>query len=176
MTRVLVYTVEIRGVNETGWKLLKDKVREKYFSWDSTAFPDGEYLIRINASDSPGNPPGEALSTVLVSDPFLIDNTPPQILNLAGTSTANGVEVRWKARDSRSIIDKAEYSVNGSEWILIPPTTRLSDAPAEEYLLSLPGNPQGEQTIAVRVTDAYDNQAVGKVIVGAGVTRTGSVK
>ena len=172
----LVYSVEIRGVAETKWKLLKDKIKEKYFSWDSTAFPDGEYLVRITASDSPGNPPGEALSTELDSDPFLIDNTPPQILNLAGRSTANGVEVRWKARDSRSIIDKAEYSVNGADWILIPPTTRLSDAPEEEYLLSLPGNAQGEQTIAVRVTDAYDNQAVGKVIVAAGAIVAGSVK
>ncbi len=172
----LVYTVEIRGANETGWKLLKDKVREKYFSWDSTAFPDGEYMIRITASDSPGNPPGEALSTVLVSDPFLVDNTPPQIMNLAGTSTAGGIDVRWKARDSRSIIDKAEYSVNGADWILIQPTTRLSDAPEEEYLLSLPRSAQAEQTIAVRVTDAYDNQAVGKVIVGAGAVVAGSVK
>ena len=40
--------VEIRGVNETAWKLLKDKVREKYISWDSTAFPDGEYRVRVS--------------------------------------------------------------------------------------------------------------------------------
>src|SRR5262249_31438013 len=29
----LINTVEIRGANETEWKLLKDKVTEKYFSW-----------------------------------------------------------------------------------------------------------------------------------------------
>ena len=54
--------MEIRGVNETEWKLLKDKVTEKYFSWDSTAFPDGEYRLRMTASDSPSNPPADALS------------------------------------------------------------------------------------------------------------------
>ena len=58
----MIYTVEIRGVNETQWKLLKDKVAEKYLSWDSTAFPDGEYRLRVTASDAPGNPPGEALT------------------------------------------------------------------------------------------------------------------
>ena len=42
----LIYTVEIRGVNETEWKPLKEKLPEKYFSWDSTAFPDGEYRLR----------------------------------------------------------------------------------------------------------------------------------
>ena len=35
----LEFKVEIRGVNETIWKLLRDKVRERYLSWDSTAYP-----------------------------------------------------------------------------------------------------------------------------------------
>ena len=82
----LIYTVEIRGVHETNWKLLKDKLREKYWSWDSTAFPDGEYRLRVTASDLPGNPPAEALSTSMVSDPFLIDNTPPRIASLAASA------------------------------------------------------------------------------------------
>ena len=38
----LVYRIEIRGVKESAWQLLKDGVKEKYLSWDSTAFPDGE--------------------------------------------------------------------------------------------------------------------------------------
>ena len=57
----LCYKVEIRGVKESGWKLLKDAVKEKYLSWDSTAFPDGEYVIRVTASDSPCNPRDQAL-------------------------------------------------------------------------------------------------------------------
>ena len=35
----LSYNVEIRGVHETEWKPLKDKVADKYLAWDSTAFP-----------------------------------------------------------------------------------------------------------------------------------------
>ncbi len=52
----LVFKVEIRGVKESSWQLLKDDVKEKYFSWDTAAFPDGEYVIRVTASDSPVNP------------------------------------------------------------------------------------------------------------------------
>src|SRR4029077_19951182 len=63
----LFYTLEIRGVNEAEWKPLKDRVAEKYYSWDSTAFPDGEYRIRVTASDAPSNPPGEALTSRLES-------------------------------------------------------------------------------------------------------------
>ena len=160
----LIYKVEIRGVKESGWKLLKDAVKEKYLSWDSTAFPDGEYVIRVTASDAPSNPRDQALEGSLEGDPFLIDNTPPQILKLAAAVSGNKIVVRWKARDARSNIDKAEYSVNGGEWLLIHPVTKLSDSPEEDYHLVIDKG-QGEQVIAVRVNDEYDNQAVDKVVV-----------
>jgi hypothetical protein len=161
----LIYKVEIRGVKESTWRLLKDNVKEKYLSWDSTAFPDGEYVIRVSASDAPSNPRNQALEASLESDPFLIDNTPPQIMNLAATSSGNKIEVRFVARDARSDIDRAEYSINGGEWLMAQPVTKLSDSPEEEYQLSLDRAAPGEQVIAVRVTDEFDNQAVDKVVV-----------
>lgn len=161
----LTYTVEIRGTGETNWKLLKDKVHDKYITWDSTAFPDGEYELRVTASDSPGNPPAAALSASLICDPFLIDNTAPLISNLTARPTGSRVEVRWKARDARSIIDRAEYSIDGGDWIPVEPKSRLSDAPEEDYVITVDKAGAGDHTIAVRVTDAYDNQAVGKVVV-----------
>jgi sugar lactone lactonase YvrE len=161
----LLYRVEIRGAKESGWKLLKDEVKERYLSWDSTAFPDGEYVLRVTASDSPSNPHEQALNASLVSDPFAIDNTPPQILNLSGAVSGNKIEVRWSARDARSNIDRAEYSVNGGEWLLIDPAGRLSDSPAEQYQLLIDRPSLGEQVIAIRVTDEFDNQTVDKVVV-----------
>ena len=160
----LVYKIELRGEKESTWQLLKDGVKEKYLSWDSTAFPDGEYLLRVTAFDSPNNPRDQALEASLISDPFLIDNTPPQILNLAASISSNKVEVRWKARDARSNIDKAEYSVNGGEWLLIEPVSKLTDSPEEDYRLQI-DRAAGEQVIAVRVSDEYNNQAVDKVVV-----------
>ena len=49
---LLQYKVEIRGAHESSWKLLKENVRERYLSWDSTAFPDGEYRLRVTATDA----------------------------------------------------------------------------------------------------------------------------
>jgi hypothetical protein len=162
----LVYRVEIRGVKESGWKLLKEDVKDRYLSWDTSAFPDGEYVLRVTASDSPSNPPDQALTASLISDPFLIDNTPPQILNLAGAAASgNKLEVRWNARDARSTIDHAEYSINGGDWVLIDPVSRLSDSPEEEYHLLIDRPSSSEQVIAVRVNDEFDNQAVDKVVV-----------
>lgn len=161
----LIFTIEIRGVQETNWKLLKDKLKEKYWSWDSTAFPDGEYRIRVTASDLPGNPPAEALCTSMVGDPFLIDNTPPRIASLAGSQSGGKLHVKWSAADALSDIKKAEYSLDGGDWTLVAPVTGLSDSHDLVYDLTLDHIAPGEHTLAVRVEDDYDNQAVEKVIV-----------
>jgi sugar lactone lactonase YvrE len=160
----LVFTVEIRGAGENEWKLLKDKVAEKYLSWDSTAFPDGEYRIRVTASDAPGNPPAEALTARLESSPFWIDNTPPKISGLAAARSGARLQVKWHAADALNNIAKAEYSLDGGEWKVAAPVTRLSDSQELDYELNLDAA-AGEHTIAVRAEDEYANQAVEKVVV-----------
>jgi sugar lactone lactonase YvrE len=160
----LIFKLEIRGVNETSWKLLRDKVREHYYSWDSSAFPDGKYVLRVTASDAPSNPPDQALTGSLESDPFLIDNTPPEITGLQSSPAGAKIEVRFHAKDALSNIAKAEYSVNGGEWIVVEPVTRLTDSSEEDYRFSIDGA-QGEATIAVRVADEYENQSVAKIVV-----------
>src|SRR5207245_1257051 len=97
----LIYTVEIRGVNETAWKLLKDKVKEKYISWDSTAFPDGEYRLRVMASDLPSNTKEDALTGRLESEVFVIDNTPPRLTSLGATRAMQARRARRRRRPGR---------------------------------------------------------------------------
>jgi hypothetical protein len=162
----LTFKIEIRGVNETGWKLLKDKIRERYYSWDSTAFPDGKYVVRVTASDVPSNPPDQALTAMLEGDPFLIDNGAPEISGLTGSLSGSKIELRFHAKDALSTIGKAEYSVNGGDWIVVEPVTRLNDSQDEDYRVSIDrAGMQGETTIAVRVSDEYENQAVAKTVV-----------
>jgi sugar lactone lactonase YvrE len=161
----LLYKVEIRGAEESEWKLLKDNVAESHLSWDSTSFPDGEYLLRVTGSDAPDNPPDQALNAELVSETFLIDNMSPEISTLSASPEGGKLVVSWKAKDAHSRIRRAEYSVNGGEWIFVEPTTRLSDWREHDYRLRLERASPGEQTIAVRVTDEFQNQAVEKIVV-----------
>jgi hypothetical protein len=161
----LIYTVEIRGVSETSWKLLKDKLKEKYISWDSTAFPDGEYRLRVTASDLPSNTKEDALTGQLESEVFVIDNTPPRITGLGGARSGSRIEAHWHAGDALSVVTKAEYSVDGGEWTVVDPVTKLSDSKELDYKLMLADASAGEHTIAVRVTDDFDNQSTEKVVV-----------
>lgn len=161
----LVFNLQIRGAQESEWKPLKDNVREKYFSWDSTAYPDGEYRLRVIASDLPSNPREMALSTQFESEEFLIDNTPPKISALQVSRSGKNLQVRWKAADALSVIKKAEYSLDGGEWMAVASTTYLSDSPELDYSLTVENVTSGEHVIAVRVDDEYDNQATEKVMV-----------
>jgi sugar lactone lactonase YvrE len=158
----LIYRVEIRGASEKAWKPLRDKIREKYYSFDSTAFPDGEYRLRITASDSPSNTPEDALQSFEESDGFTIDNTPPAI---TGLKAEPGGNLRWHAADALNTIDKAEYSLDGGDWTVVDPVGKLSDAKALDYVLKLNGLTPGEHVVAVRVTDDNDNTAVEKVLI-----------
>ncbi|HEV2201376.1 MAG TPA: WD40 repeat domain-containing protein [Bryobacteraceae bacterium] len=160
----LAFKLEIRGDSETAWKLLKDGIRERYFSWDSTAFPDGKYYLRVTASDAPSNAPEQALSASRESDRFLIDNSAPEITGLTGAVNGARIDVRFHAKDAWNVLEKAEYSVNGGDWKVVEPTTRIADSEEHDYRFQVDRG-QGEVTIAVRVKDAYANEAAAKTVV-----------
>ena len=160
----LTFKIEIRGEHETAWKPLHENLRERYYSWDSTAYPDGKYRVRVTASDAPSNTPEQALTSSRESDLFLIDNTAPEISALTAAAQAGKIEVHFHAKDALNVLDKAEYSVNGGEWKVVEPTTRLTDSEEHDYRFQVGGG-AGEATITVRVSDAYGNQAVAKTVV-----------
>jgi hypothetical protein len=167
----LRYTVYFRGENETEWKLLKDKLEQKFYSWDSTALPDGAYYLKIAATDAPSNPPALALSAERESERFVVDNTPPVVSELRAGATKTsfnrievaGVTVKFTARDATSSIERAQYSVDGGDWIVVAPTGGISDAPEEHYEFTVTGLSAGEHSVGVRAYDRFEN-------VGSGMT------
>ncbi len=165
----LRFSVYFRGENETDWKLLKDKLEQKFYSWDSTAMPDGAYYLKIVATDAASNSPAQALTTERESERFVVDNTPPVVDGLKaelGSTQASSVTVRtatvhFVARDATSSVDRAQYSIDGGDWIIVMPKNGISDAPEEryEFSISLPGSStaRSEHTIAVRAYDRFEN-------------------
>jgi len=168
----LLFSVFYRGENEHDWKLLKDKLDQKFYSWDTTTLPDGAYYLKIVATDSASNPPAIARKTERISERFEVDNTPPVIEGLkatwarlqSGPNQREMVAVECMANDAASSIDRAQYSVDGGDWILVAPTGAISDAPSERYEFTLDGLSSGEHTIAVRAYDRFDNVSSAKTV------------
>jgi outer membrane protein assembly factor BamB len=169
----LRYTIYYRGENEAAWKILKDKLDQKFYAFDTTTLPDGAYYLKIVASDALSNPPQLALETSRESDRFEVDNTPPTIEQLdatlviskGGSASTPSLLAQFSARDSASGIDRAQYSLDGADWLLLSPASKVSDDPEERYEFSIPTPTPGEHTIAVRAYDRFDNVGSAKTTV-----------
>jgi outer membrane protein assembly factor BamB len=163
----LRFSVYFRGENEHDWKLLKDKLDQKFYAWDTTSMPDGAYYLKIVASDAPSNPPDQALATQRESERFEIDNTPPIIDGLRvgppSGKMSGGLPADFSARDAATSIERAQYSIDGGDWILVVPDSNISDAPAAHYVLGLPPLAPGEHTLAVRAYDRFENIGAAKI-------------
>jgi hypothetical protein len=170
----LRYAIYLRGEKEREWKLLKDKLDQKFYSWDTTGIPDGAYYLKIVASDAPANPPDVALTAERESERFEIDNTPPVIEKLEAVATTSdaamavargGVTIKFTAHDVATSVERAQYSVDSGDWILCAPIGHISDAPEEHYEFTIPDLRPGEHTIAVRAYDRFENVGSAKAIV-----------
>lgn len=159
----LTFAIYYRGESERNWRLLKDKITQRFYSWDTSTMPDGAYYLKVVASDAPSNPPQQALDAERQSDRWEIANTPPRIDNLrAGAATPN-TKVSFDATSSSGVIARAQYSVDAGDWQIVFPAGLLSDAPKESYSIDLSGLAPGEHTLAVQVSDRFDNSSSGKV-------------
>ena len=152
----LVFKIEIRPKGGTQWQLLKDNLQDRFHAFDSAAFPDGQYVLRVTANDSPANTPANTLSSLLESDPFTIDNTPPSISDVDIQKNGSDRTLNFNAADALSWIDKAEYAVNGGEWTVLQPEGRVTDSQRLNYTI----NAKAGQSVAVRVFDEDDNSVV----------------
>jgi hypothetical protein len=161
----LEYKIEIRGVEEREWKLLKDEWKESRYSWDATGLADGRYVLRVTANDETDNYPGQGLQARIETEEFVIDNTPPEVTGLTARVDGAKLVVSFKAADALSALQYAEFSVNGGEWISARPTTGITDSLSHEYAVETAKPAGTEFTVAVKVADENDNVTVRKVTV-----------
>ncbi len=149
----LTYDIAFRPAGSEHWLTLKKGLKEAFYSFDTAALPDGEYVFRLSASDVESNPE-EGKSSSRDSSNIVVDNTPPVIRRLPGGA---GV-FEFEARDNASPVFEVEYSVDAREWVRVEPTDGLSDSPLETYRIRLDPKWKGA-FLLIRVTDASRNTA-----------------
>lgn len=155
----LQFDVYYRLEGETGWKLLKRALFDEIYTWDTTSVPDGSYVIKVVASDSPANAPPTALQGERESSAFDIDNTPP-VIEVPRDARATPNQVTFTVRDGHSPIQRVEYSYNAGRWNLAYPVDGLLDSREERFELKLDPAEGGQNgAVVLRVTDALGNVA-----------------
>jgi hypothetical protein len=163
----LEYAVYYRALGETDFHLLRDDLRENFFTVDSAALGDGRYVFRVVASDAPDNSVGAALTGERTSEPVQIDSTPPVVRAAGNPSAAAGgnTSLSFTAEDANGMIKRADVSVDGGPWRAVFPEDGIADSPRETFALSLPLAERGEHIVALRVFDAGGNTGNARVVV-----------
>ena len=154
----LEYAIYYRPVNETTFRLLKDKLRDNFYTIDGATLADGRYIIKIVASDAPDNPMGQALSGERLSEPVDIDNTPP-VVRVVTPAQSGGATSRtvFDVDDATGKIKKADFSLDGSPWTPLFPEDGIADSGHERYVVELPALAPGEHTVSLRAFDGSGN-------------------
>ncbi|HEV7857500.1 MAG TPA: hypothetical protein VGO91_02520 [Pyrinomonadaceae bacterium] len=162
----LEYSIYYRSLNESSFRLLKDHLRENYFTVDGATLADGRYVFKVIASDAPANPAGQALTGERTSEPLDVDNSPPAV-KVAGEPQVTGDHARvvFDTEDVTGMIKHADMSVDGAEWRAMYPDDGIADSPHERYTVEATLTGAGEHTISLRAFDTNGNVGTARVSV-----------
>jgi hypothetical protein len=152
----LRYRLDYRPESQTAFRpILRESeiLTRTTHDWNTEALPDGWYRVRVEASDELDNPEASVTRERVESEPFLVDNRAPSVVELR---YENG-RVLGSARDELGPITRLEYAVNGQEWKPFYPKDDLFDTNVEAFELALSGLPKGSHVIAIRARDARNN-------------------
>jgi hypothetical protein len=165
----LVFKHEISEIDSGVWVEIEEETKQNAYQWNTLSVPDGIYIVRVTVSDKLGNNPQTALEAVRLSEPVIVDNTPPVITG-KDVEVENGKAViRFTATDEYSLISRSRYTVNSNtKWISIIPDDMLFDTKQESFTIEVKDLAAGRHIIAVEISDALDNKRYESVIVEIG--------
>lgn len=158
----LTFDVRYRREGETTWKVLRQGLNEPILVWDTTAVPNGTYIVRVLASDAPSNAGDAALTGEMDSTIFEIDNAPPTITTQAPQVNNGRTTIAVEVRDEHSPILKVEYSLDGVIWRPAFATDGMADSRTERFTVTVQGE-LGPRGMSVRAQDALNNVATAHV-------------
>ncbi len=157
----LTYQLEVRQLGEEQpFVKLAEDLEETTYEWDTRSMPDGRYELRLTASDERDNVPDQARTARRVSGQVTVDNTPPDITDLAIEAAAAGEPVSVTARvtDATSPITQIRYSVDGEDdWRAILPADMIYDSTNERVTIKISDLSPGPHVVSLRATDALGN-------------------
>lgn len=155
----LRYRVDVGRSAEGPWVTLGKELQAPAFTWDTHALADGGYRVRVTATDVTANAVGEERSADALSEPFQVDNTPPEITAFTATAVAGGIRVEGSARDAVTPLARIEVSIDHHGARAVTPDGGFADDLTASFRALIPDIEAGEHSIGVRVIDLAGNTA-----------------
>ena len=165
----LAYEIAFRQAGQAAWVHIAEDLSEPKYVWDTRTVSDGVYELKVTASDAPNNPPTSALSASRISEPVVVDNTAPVIVELAARLDEKGISVSGRAADATSRIVTIHHAVDSQEdWVAVLPTDGIADSAEERFQFRLDDLKPGPHRIAIRVEDVLGNTGYATAAVTVG--------
>jgi len=158
------YRVRYRQEQQAIWRDMlqgSETLTATEYQWNTSAVPDGWYVVSVEASDELSNPDALTLRSTSQSEPLLIDNHPPTVSAL----TFSGGRVRGTATDAMGPVSRLEAAIDGGEWRVVFPEDDLLDTREESFAIDVSMLEAGSHIVAVRAIDAGGNQASSEITV-----------
>jgi hypothetical protein len=163
----LIYKLWFRRQGDSVWRTLggPDPLGKAEYDWNTDSVADGRYVVRVWASDEKVTPADRALDHQFDSPPFLVDNTRPEVLDLA----FHGDKITGRAHDATSIITTLEYLIDNTDWRPATPDDKLLDERDEAFTVHLPKSlTPGPHIVNVRAWDQADNVGAARIEIRTG--------
>lgn len=157
----LAYTFSIKPLAGGAWIDLAVDIPENYVQFDTSHMPDGIYVSRLIVKEEAPRPEAERLQTEFVTDDFVIDHTPPKILDAAVRRDGAVVVVTVHGRDALSLLDGGEFIFNnGYRASVGHPVDGIDDGREETYELQCPvAKVVGATAVEIHLSDEFGNTA-----------------
>jgi sugar lactone lactonase YvrE len=160
----LLYTVYYKGIKESEWRKLAEKIESNSVIFDTETIADGRYELKVVACDSLDNAAGRALTAERISAPFFVDNTAPAIHDLKAEKQPDGrVTVSFRVVDATTRIERVELAFDSEPERLLAPVDNLLDTEAESFSITLDKPARGEHTVSIMAWDRFFNRAAARV-------------
>ncbi len=154
----LVYDIQFRKIGRTKWIELKDDNKETKFEWDTNTVADGRYEIMVTADDKRSNTNTTKLTGSRISDPVVIDNTPPAIIDEDIMIVNDKVLISLVVKDSLTVVGNLSYTIDSNDdWIATLPDDLIYDTADENFTIIIDSLEPGEHVIAVKIADDVKN-------------------
>jgi len=162
----LQFVVQFKGTGQRNWFTMEENLKIDSHIFDSQSLPDGKYRIRVMASDSPSNPDDLALTDARESDPFVIDNTPPEVFRMgADVKRGRKYRITFQVEDDASPVASCEYSIDANPWRPVFPIDQIFDTKEESFVLETSTLSGGQHIIVVKATDTARNIGTNRLII-----------
>jgi|GEM_PF-1766537 len=129
----IVWDLAYRRSGEAAWREILAGRSEPLGSWETDEVPDGQYDLKLTASDRPDNPGHLAESVSRILGPVTVDNTPPEISGFQLKKLETGVQVSLKATDKGGDLAYAQLRLPDGTVERFDPVDGICDSPSEKF-------------------------------------------